>query len=88
LASKTKPSANDRKAFFFGSKKTAKIAIFWIKRNHKSPYLDNEFLFVARIGQESFFKIYLIVRSIAKFGSFLFIIIFTQMIVLDQCWSM
>jgi hypothetical protein len=28
LASKTKPSANDRKAFFFGSKKTAKIAIF------------------------------------------------------------
>jgi hypothetical protein len=72
---KKKLSANCRKAiFFFWFQKNAKFAIFWRKRSYKSPYLDNEFLFVARTGQESFFflMICFIVRSIAKFGSFLF----------------
>jgi hypothetical protein len=52
--------------FLLVPKKKEKIAILWIKRSHKSPYLDNEFLFVAITGQESFLKIYFIVRSIAK----------------------
>jgi hypothetical protein len=81
LATKKIPNANGRKVFFLVpkkcknrhilKKKKSQVAIFWKKKIQKSPYLDNQFLFVARTKQESFFKLYFIVRSIAKFGSFL-----------------
>jgi hypothetical protein len=52
-------------------KKRAKLAIFWGWTRENLPFLDNEFLEVARTKRDSK-HFYFLVYALAKFGSFIF----------------